>query len=396
MYFTGLEYLKIDIANSFGLDKENWDVRLKWTNDNITNLEALVQMAEEPAQFLAGVMALRKAEQNIPTGYMVGLDATASGIQLLAILSGCPVSADSVNLTKNPDRQDVYTRCYVRMNQILNTHGTIPRRDVKQALMTAMYGSKKVPKDIFGEDTPELAAFYQVVDELLPGVNLLNKALIGLWQDDAFTHEWTLPDGFDVKIKVIVEVEYEVMFNEKPHLIRLKQNLPKKGGIALGANIIHSIDGMIVREMNRRCNFNPDHIERLFKMTVGGTSTTRPKDAQLIRLLLLSEASGFFSAAMLDCIDAQNFGLLDPDHVRALKMLMLSMQTSFPLVAIHDCFKFHPNYGNDVRDHYKNILAELASSNVLVHIAEQITGRVMGSIAEDISDLVADSDYALS
>lgn len=396
MYFTGLQYLKIDIANSYGLDKMNWDVRLKWTDAHEHELEQLIPFAEEPAQFLAGVLALRKTQAGIATGYMCGLDATASGIQLLAILSGCRVSAESVNLTGCPDRQDAYTRCYARINEILGTSGVIPRADVKRALMTAMYGSKAEPLKIFGKDTPELAAFYQTIDEMLPGVNLLNKALIGLWQEDTLAHEWTLPDGFDVNIKVLVEVEYEVEFADKPHVIRLKHNLPKKGGISLGANTIHSIDGMIVREMNRRCNFDVDHVARLFNMTGGGTSTTRPKDEKLLRLLLLSEASGFFSAAILDVLDAQNYGLLDPDHVRALKMLLLSMQKSFPLVAIHDCFKFHPNNGNDVRDHYRNILAELASSTVLVHIASQITGRVMGSIADDISDLVADSDYALS
>ena len=28
--FSGKDYLRIDIANSFGLDKEDWDVRLAW------------------------------------------------------------------------------------------------------------------------------------------------------------------------------------------------------------------------------------------------------------------------------------------------------------------------------------------------------------------------------
>lgn len=396
MYFTGIQYLMIDIANSFGLDKQTWDTRLDWFAAHEPGLEAMLVSAEDPAQFLAGVLAYRKAQQGLPTGYMCGLDATASGIQLLAVLSGCRISADSVNLTGTPGRKDVYTRCYERMNEILGTQGTIPRADVKKALMTAMYGSKAVPKRTFGEDTAELAAFYQTIEELLPGVNELNQALIGLWQDDALAHYWQLPDGFEVVVKVIIDVDYEISFLGEMHNIRLKRNLPKKGGIALGANIIHSVDGMIVREMNRRCNFNVSHIDSLRQLSTGGTSLSRVKDQDLLKILKLYRTSGFFSAVILDHLDAKNFGHLNSTEIRALKMLLLSMQKSFPVVCIHDCFKFHPNNGNDVREHYRIILAELASSSVLQSIASQVAHRPIQILADDISDLVSDSEYALS
>ena len=43
--FTGLEYLKIDIASSFGLDKLNWDQRIAWTDENNHQLEGLLGQA---------------------------------------------------------------------------------------------------------------------------------------------------------------------------------------------------------------------------------------------------------------------------------------------------------------------------------------------------------------
>ena len=37
--FNGVDYLKIDIANHYGLDKKLWDERLAWVNEHEDNLE---------------------------------------------------------------------------------------------------------------------------------------------------------------------------------------------------------------------------------------------------------------------------------------------------------------------------------------------------------------------
>ena len=93
MQFTGAQYLKMDVASKFGLDKENWDVRLAWFHEHEHELESLVSQAGEQAGFLAGAMAYRKAKSGKATGYTISLDATSSGIQILAALSGCEKSA---------------------------------------------------------------------------------------------------------------------------------------------------------------------------------------------------------------------------------------------------------------------------------------------------------------
>lgn len=63
-----------------------------------------------------------------------------------------------------------------------------------------------------------------------------------------------------------------------------------------------------------------------------------------------------------------------------------------------DCFKFHPNYGNDVRQQYINILAELADSSVLSAIATQVAGRTINvtKLSSNLATYIKQSEYALS
>lgn len=335
--FKGIDYLRIDIANSFGLDKENWDVRLQWFHDNESKLESLIPVADEPAQFMAGTMAYRKAMNKEPTGYMVGLDATASGIQILSALSGCVKSGATCNLINVGNRVDTYTIGNNTMNTLLQKAGVIPRDDSKRAMMTSMYGSKAVPKEVFGEDTPELAAFYEMLKIELPGVSVLNDDLISLWQSDKLAHEWTLPDGFDVRVKVITKVEYNVAFGGRGHNIQLNRNLPAPEGISLGANITHSIDGFIVREMVRRCNYNTEHILYLSQLNYDDCGVLEG-DRRLNRLIHLWNSTGFFSTEMLDHLNEGNLRLLTPTQYEEMCNIlgMMLEHNSFPLVTIHD------------------------------------------------------------
>ena len=77
--FTGLEYLKIDIANAFGLDKESWSTRIEWVDNAYLMLENMIETANEPMLYLKAVKALRKTEAGLPSGHAMMLDATSSG-----------------------------------------------------------------------------------------------------------------------------------------------------------------------------------------------------------------------------------------------------------------------------------------------------------------------------
>lgn len=135
--FTGKEYLKIDIASLFGMDKKTWDERLAWFDQNQANLESLSPKADSPNCYIAAVNAWRDVQAGKPIGYAINLDATASGIQILALLIGDAKAAEQVNLIATGKREDLYTYIYNKMLEKAPDISTHLTRDmVKKAIMT--------------------------------------------------------------------------------------------------------------------------------------------------------------------------------------------------------------------------------------------------------------------
>ena len=140
--FTGLQYLMIDIANSFGLDKKTWNERLEWFDRNQNNLHDLMSQAEEPALFFAGVQAYEMALAGKAIGYPISLDGTTSGIQILSVLTGDASAASLCNVIPGDtdERMDGYTVIYEamcqRMEALDQPVGSIERDNVKRAIMT--------------------------------------------------------------------------------------------------------------------------------------------------------------------------------------------------------------------------------------------------------------------
>lgn len=395
--FTPEQYLKIDIASNFGLDKEDWDVRIEWFDENEKDLESLYGQADEPALFYAGVQAWIAAKAGRSFGYPISLDATSSGAQLLAVLIGCRKSAQLCNVVDTGRREDLYNNIYNLMCNRLNDRSRIDRKDTKQAIMTSLYGSKAMPKQVFGEGEL-LSCFYATMEEETPGIWELNKALLDLWQPNAMSHDWILPDHFHVKTKTMDEHTETVHFLNQPYEVNTRVNRPTKEGLSIGANVVHSIDGMVVREIVRRCAHDQSKVLELMEALQdgnGGASQTRAKDKKLLELWDRYKQTGFLSARVLDFLDRDNIKIFNP---QVIKELLLSMpEKPFHVLAIHDCFRVHPNYGNDLRKQYNQILHELAKSDVLASIAGQIVGHSVNVTKyDDIAADILQADYALS
>lgn len=403
--FTAKQYLAIDIANSFGLDKETWDTRLAWFDENKENLINLVKSAEEPALFYAGVNAYHDMLANNPIGYTIALDATSSGLQLLSCLTGDRKAAELCNVVNymdengKPLRRDAYTVIYQRMLSILGESSRIKRSDTKQAVMTAFYGSEAKPKEVFGEGI-RLKTFEGVMDSSAPGPWALNKFLLQCGNPDANRYVWVLPDNYHAVIKVMVPEVQTVNFNGKPFdITRMVQGCEEKTRM-LSANITHSIDGMVVREMLRRCNFDADLVAAVRQLCDIGRTDHYPTiegNMEMVQELWNHyEKSGFLSMSIIQYLDPCTIAMVDRQVVS--DMLDTLPKKGFQLMTVHDCFRCHPNYGNDLRRQYNQILSDIAKSDLLGFILSQVLGQEFsaGKLDNDLWKDILETDYALS
>ena len=336
--FTGLDMLKIDIANTFGLDKLPFEERISWF-DSIIDIYKYAELygheASEPLLFKKAVLAYEQASIGLPIGHNSFMDATASGLQIMACLSNCESTGLATNLVYNSKRNDPYTLVAQRMMELL-PHSpmfeglSLPdiRAIVKKPIMTTFYNSTVQPIAIFGEDSLELEVYYSVLEELFAGPMAVLRIINSKWNSSALYHQWTLPDGHVAHVKVIAKVDARIEVDElqcaNTFTYRFYPNQPSTLGTSLAPNIIHSIDAYIVRELTRRCNFE--------------------------------------------------------------------------VASIHDAFTCHPNNMTKVMDTYRTILAEIANSNLLANILSEITNSdvVLDKFNYDLSSQILTSQYALS
>ena len=104
----------------------------------------------------------------------------------------------------------------------------------------ALYGSTKVPRDIFGEEL--LPLFYSTMEKVAPGAMKLLALLRAAWNPDADINTWSLPDGHMAVVPVTEVVEKRICIAELKYtpVIEVEMVMPKEKGISLIANVVHS------------------------------------------------------------------------------------------------------------------------------------------------------------
>lgn len=404
--YTGFQYLCIDIANSYGKDKDLFEDRIQWVLDNIKDLETLVPTADDQPLFLKAVMALRSSQKGNPTGHLISLDAVCSGTQLMSALTGCIKGATITGMIDPNVRADAYSSLTQEMNSLMVQDGlkeiTISRADAKEAMMKGGYGSVAVPKELFGN----LIGYYeQAFLNIAPGAAELLPEMLNAWDPTKLVNQWTQADGFEVVIPVMDTKSTRIQVDElggASITVEYKENMPLDFSASLVANAIHSVDALIVRNMIRRCSYNKPQVESVLyvleTLLEAGNEPCAMTDKHIIKYVSLAQRFNWIDPVIISFIDMTNINQLPNWYaIRLIKLIkMMLVYPPFDLLTVHDAFRMHSNNGNAVRYWYKEILAEIAESNILSCIMSDILG-VKGTYPKlgNIGDLIRQSNYSL-
>lgn len=394
---TPVEFLKADVAARFGMDKVSWKDRLTWFENNKDNLHNLVHKAKEPALYYAAICAWEDHLNGVPSGYGIQFDCTASGIQLLSIMTHDLSAANACNVVGD-EIEDAYLVVYNKMQEILGESNPIDRDDVKTAVMTGFYGSEAEPRKLFGEETAEIAAFYEAMEFVAPRCWALNNMLLEYQKTntDDYSYDWVMPDNFYVHCKVMEVVAENVECLGSVREVKYRVNRPHERNRSLGANLTHSVEAYVVRECIRRTTMSIELRMRISMVLAGHHIDTVQGNAYMVSLLWLRyKQSGMLSARIFDYLDSETITLVDRSTIIRLYR---SIQRSYAIRPVHDCFALLPNYASEFLQLFRTVYAELAESDMLKYILEQVTGDTVQTFPKEanFSDMIMQSKYVLA
>lgn len=399
--FNPMQYLAIDIANHYGLDKLNYEERIQWVKDNMDNLEKCTTTAEEPLLYAKAVHALREVQSGKPTNHAVAFDAVCSGLQIMSALMRCKKGCELTGLIDPDNRIDAYTAITTALNARLGSTATYERKDVKQAIMVYLYGSKAKPLEVFGEEL--IDEFHATMAEQATGAVELLQILLNSWNSELDNHTWVLPDNHHAYCPVLTKAKKRINVEEPSLNFRWTPTMiyeiqePQEEGLANAANVVHSIDAYILRSVVRRCNYNKELLEKFLEATYTYEKQERANDWVTER----------YNATRMPCISfvehILNNGInhYPKSLIRALQSVVsdVLVHEPFSVITIHDSFACHPNHMNVLRKHYNSVLADLSDSTILDDICSQLyqqEGTVQKCTDESISYLIKNANYGLT
>jgi DNA-directed RNA polymerase len=266
----GIEELLCWVANTAGFDKLSWADRkvkgqqliAKTVTFNGNDMSIDLTDIAEPILYTKAVNAYFDTVNGLSVGIPTMWDCTASGLQCLAVLTGCKETAKKVNLTNTGKREDVYEYLVELMNDQLAPKDYVTRELVKKPLMTHWYGSKGNPKNTFNDK--QLKAFYKALAVGFTGPEAFMDVIGSVWEDKA-EYVWTLPDGHTACVRTQVPETTRVTIAEDVFFDYQEMvNKPSGNKLHIWANVTHSVDAYVARELIRLCDFEVAHIHDSF------------------------------------------------------------------------------------------------------------------------------------
>lgn len=278
-------WLAFQVATTFGLDKAPMSERQKWVANNWELIERIAtdpignlhewEVADEPWLFLAAceeyyacIISCTRHFTSLP----VAVDATCSGLQILAGLARDKSTARLVNVLPGSQPQDAYKVVAEEAKPFspVSIQPYMDRKTVKRVVMTVPYNAKPYSNRQYIKDalkdkgveidkddlTATVKAVREAMDRVVPGPMSVMK-----WIEDEVAKaikrgaqylQWRTPSGFVVRQKLmkpnIVTVNLQLLgrctmkvadgYSDKVDLAHHKN--------ATAPNLIHSLDASLL------------------------------------------------------------------------------------------------------------------------------------------------------
>ena len=237
------------------------------------------------------------------------------------------IRANEDNYTVMTVRADPYSLVAKRMMELLPTSEVFAgmsfkevRAYCKDPIMTAFYNSRRQPEKAFGEDTLELSAFYQTLNELFPGAMNVLDAINERWDKDAMFHEWLTPDGHVSHCKVINTIKGHLSTQGLELEYTFKENGTSETSTPLAPNFVHSADGFAVRFVvisAKHEGFQCVHIHDEYD--------AHPNNMDRVQELYLEAIKLVATSRMLEEFCGQDFGIVLDDFLEKMEKSKYSL-----------------------------------------------------------------------
>lgn len=415
--YSAFEWVMIDVASRYGLDKKDYPTRILWCvntvlpivklangnfNDYKILVRSLIDKADEKPMFTGAVIALWDAAHGNPSTWQVGQDAASSGPQLLSVLLKDTMGMLNCGVMCT-DVPDLYTKVTQTMNSLSGGNLNIERSIVKKGIVPHIYASEQEPKRVFEKAYPVFLKAYRATVRMAQEAS---DIMVAGWNSNATEHNWHMPDGARIRVPVLVKHQKTIPCGKHSFEYIYEAVGTKEAGTrgtkSLSANTTHSYDAYMLRELNRRANYDRAHIQRCLRLLMTRTKVQPKRDTD--HLLFLEQLCYTFnqpSAVAFEFLDEANVHWISDGYANVLIGLaeyMLGYQP-FQITNIHDEFKTLPKDVGTMKQIYNVLLMETYMSQWWMVTAKELTGKDYGMMVtnpdETLLQAILDSPYSI-
>jgi len=338
----GLYWLKVNIASEFGHDKLSFDEQAEWTSRfDTVKLGKMAKDAENPFAYMNAVRALIDHECGLLVKYIMPIDCSNQALQLYGVLSGDLTTAQLGSLGSGNVRNDAYQMIADYFNGEFKTK-VFTREVCKKPLMITLYGSLQGGQQIadnlktdaqelfktlglFGEYVDDWLdeAFSNAMLSIAPYAMSVMDEIQTLNNEEIGTYSWVMPDGFIVKYDVKSNLDVNIQRKSVKGVtfschLTSKVYAPSKGNRGMAPNVIHSVDGYVMRQLKRRMG-------DVFMTTIHDSYSVHPNQIDKLRHEYSEVLVEILESDLLESIMSQIAGArvtftknttLTPDHIR--------------------------------------------------------------------------------